>query len=141
MGAGDLARTGAVGGGIRAAGMFASILRIAASEREVAVVSARHFRGQRAGDGIGGNVLRFAARARSESGRMRGVAGRHGWVLRVFDDGQYVGGGDAWVEERTWIHLWTRERWRGVGAGRGDHGKPAVDDRTPPSVVHALSPP
>lgn len=59
---------------------------------------------------------------------MSGVAGVHGWVLWVFDYGQYVGGGVEGVEDQACVYLWSHECGGGVGVFGHYYGEFEVDD-------------
>lgn len=58
---------------------------------------------------------------------MSGFAGMHGWVLWVFDYGQYVGCGVEGVEDQACVFLW-RDEYRGcVGVFGRYHGEFEMD--------------
>ncbi|KAK0868833.1 hypothetical protein LTR87_014003 [Friedmanniomyces endolithicus] len=82
------------------------------------------------------NMLGTAVEARRRRGHgsggwwkggLPGAAGGSGRVLRVLDDGQYVGGGDPWAEKTAWVYVCGCECAGGIVLNGGYYGECAVE--------------
>lgn len=123
LGAGVVARTGAIRARVCAAGVPTPVLRCRAAEWEEACVSAGDVRGQYVGHGDGGRVFRFTACDGGEwAFGVSGFARVDGWVLWVGDDGEHFCGGDEGVAIEACVFLWGWECWGGIGGGGCDYG-------------------
>ena len=110
-----MARPSALRAGVRAAGLPPPLLRLAPSKRRLALVPGRHLRDQHARHRPRGRFLRPAARVTRRPGGLPGVAGGHGWFLRLLHYGQHLGGRADGVAPGEGIRVWRRERWGWLG--------------------------